>query len=190
MWYEQAVTWMILHKVTSGCSTTMFCPDANLTRQQFVTFLWRAAGRPNAPYLGSEAFADVAEGIYSDQAIGWAVSNEITMGCTPGAFGDPDWEFCPTDHVTRGQMATLLYRHVEAEYIGATLPYTDVQPDRYYAESITWLTDFQIVSGCGPTLFCPNRDATRAEAAHFINGVAIRPHTWGPDNTNFIPQPQ
>ena len=45
-------------------------------------------------------------------------------------------------------MATLLYRHVEAEYIGATLPYTDVQPDRYYAESITWLTDFQIVSGC------------------------------------------
>ena len=80
---------MILHKVTSGCATTMFCPDANLTRQQFVTFLWRAAGRPTPTYQGSEAFTDVAEGIYSDQAIGWAVSNEITMGCTPGTFSDP-----------------------------------------------------------------------------------------------------
>ncbi len=189
VWYEQAVSWMILHDVTSGCTTNLFCPDQNLTRQQFVTFLWRAAGKPTATYQGSEAFTDVAEGIYSDQAIGWAVSNGITMGCTPGPFGDPDWQFCPTQHVTRGQMATLLYRHTEADYLGAAPPYTDVAPDAFYAASITWLTDFQAVPGCGPNLFCPNRNATRSEAALFINAVAIRPHIWGEDNTSFIPQP-
>ena len=167
----------------------MFCPQANLTRQQFVTFLWRAAGQPTPPYLGSEAFTDVTEGIYSDQAIGWAVSNAITTGCTPGVFGDPDWNFCPTQPVTRGQMATLLYRHTEADYIGQTTPYTDVEPDRFYATSIAWLTDFQVAPGCNATRFCPNRDATRAEAALFINGVAIRPHTWGQGNASFIPQP-
>ena len=180
---------MILHRVTSGCTITMFCPENNLTRQQFVTFLWRAAGRPTPTYLGSEAFSDVTEGIYSDPAIGWAVSNGVTVGCTPGDCGDPGWRFCPTQHVTRGQMSTLLYRHVEADYPGATPSYTDVEPQAYYAASIAWLTDFHVVSGCGPNLFCPNRDATRAEAAVFINGVAIRPHIWGPGNTSFIPQP-
>ena len=87
-------------------------------------------------------------------------------------------------------MATLVYRHVEADYIGAAPPYTDVEPDKFYTPSIAWLTDFGVVPGCGPTLFCPNRNATRAEAALFINGVAIRPHIWGPGNTSFIPQPQ
>ena len=188
--YESAITWMILHRVTSGCTPTMFCPDANLLRQQFVTFLWRAAGQPTSTYLGSEAFSDVPEGVYSDQAIGWAVSNGVTRGCTQGQFGDPDWRFCPEEPVTRGQMATLLYRHVEAEYLGQAPVYTDVEPGSYYESSVVWLTDFQVVSGCNATQFCPNRNATRAEAAAFINGVAIRPHTWGEGNTSFIPQPK
>ena len=86
-------------------------------------------------------------------------------------------------------MATLLYRHVEADYQGAAPPYTDVEPDRFYTPSIAWLTDFQAVPECGPQSFCPNRNATRAEAALFINGVAIRLHIWGKGNTSFIPQP-
>ena len=65
-------------------------------------------------------------------------------------------------------MATLLYRHTEADYQGAAPPYTDVEPDQFYAPSIAWLTDFGVVPGCAPNLFCPNRPATRAEAAQFI----------------------
>ena len=190
VWYEQAVSWMILQRVTSGCATTLFCPEANLSRRQFVTFLWRAAGRPTPPYLGSEAFGDVTEGGYAEQSIGWAVANGVTAGCTRGEFGDPGWMFCPAQDVTRGQMATLLYRHVESGYQGGAPPYTDVEPDRYYAPGISWLTDFEVARGCGPGLFCPDRAATRAEAAVFINGVAIRPHIWGLGNTSFIPQPQ
>jgi kexin len=189
VWYESAVSWMILHQVTSGCAPTRFCPEQNLTRQQFVTFLWRAVGRPVPEYLGSEAFSDVAEGVYADQGIGWAVSQKVTAGCTPGTFGDTDRSFCPTDQVTRGQMATLLYRLTEADYIGASSSYTDVQPDAFYNDAVTWLTDFGVVPGCGPELFCPDRPATRAEAALFINGVAIRPHIWGQGNTAFIPTP-
>ena len=178
VWYESAVSWMILHEVTSGCATNLFCPDADLTREQFVTFLWRAAGRPPAPYLGSEAFTDVREGGYAEESIGWAVANGITRGCTSGQYGDPDWQFCPTQAVTRGQMATLLYRHVEADYIGKVPSHTDIQLDDYYAVSVAWLTDFGVVPGCGAGVFCPDRDATRAEAAVFINGIAIRPHIW------------
>ena len=187
--YEPAVTWMILHDITRGCAPALFCPLANLARQRFVTFLWRAAGEPTPRNLGSEVFADVMEGGYADQAIGWAASSGITVGCTEGRLGDPDWHFCPSQLVTRGQMATLLYRHVEADYIGTTTPYTDVEPDRFYATGIAWLTDFEVVPGCNAVLFCPNRSATRAEAALFINGTAIRPHIWGEGNTRLMPQP-
>lgn len=189
IWYETAVTWMIQHDITRGCAPKMFCPKNNLTRQQFVTFLWRAAGRPTPTYSGSQAFADVPEGVYSDQAIGWAVSKGVTVGCTEGDFGDPDWKFCPDQPVTRAQMAVLLYRHLEADYIGQITVFTDVSSDSYYAQAVAWMRDFQIISGgCAPKLFCPDRPATRAEAAGFISGVAIRPHTWGTGNTSFIPQ--
>ena len=185
VWYEPAVSWMILHKVTSGCTTKLFCPDDDLTRQQFVTFLWRAAGRPTPTYTGSQAFSDVNEGVYSDQAIGWAVSKGITLGCTTGQLGDPDWKFCPRAQVTRGQMASFLYRHAETDHTANTSPYTDIEPDRYYTDSVAWLTDFQVVPGCTTDQFCPSRAATRAEAALFIHGVATRPHTWGTDTTPF-----
>ena len=190
VWYESAVTWMIENNITQGCTPTMFCPDQNLTRQQFVTFLWRAAGQPIPKYTGSQAFADVEDGVYSDQAIGWALANDITRGCTAGTFGDGSWQFCPEQHVTRGEMATLLYRHVEATYVGQPPHHTDVEPDALYTTSITWLTDFVVVPGCDLRLWCPNRAATRAEAALFINGVALRPHIWGAGNTSFTPQPQ
>ena len=168
----------------------MFCPDASLTRQQFVTFLWKAAGQPAPPYLGSEAFTDIQKGGYAEQSIGWAVAEGITKGCTPGEHGNPGWEFCPTQPVTRGQMATLLYRHTEADYIGKVPSHADITSDDFYAVSAAWLNDFRVVTGCQPNMFCPNRNATRAEAALFINGVAIRPHIWGEGNANFIPQPQ
>ena len=189
VWYEPAVTWMILHGITAGCATSLFCPDQNLTRQQFVTFLWRAAGRPTSRYQGSEAFGDVLQGTYAEESIGWAVANGITKGCTAGQYGNPNWRFCPTHQVTRGQMAALLYRHTQATYRGGTPIHTDVQPTSYYATGISWLTDFGAVPGCAPNQFCPNRNATRAEAAVFINAVAIRPHIWGEGNTSFLPQP-
>ena len=186
-WYESAVSWMVLNEITSGCSPNRFCPDANLTRQQFITFLWRAAGRPKAPYLGSQAFVDAPEGGYAEESIGWAVATGVTRGCGPGQYGDADWRFCPQQPVTRGQMAALLFRQAEADHVGAAPPHTDVAPDRFYAPGIVWLTHFQVVPGCGPNLFCPDSNATRAEAALFINGVAIRPHIMGQGNTFFTP---
>ena len=188
-WFESAVNWMILHDITRGCTATLFCPDAELTRQQFVTLLWRVAGQPAPVSLGSEVFSDVPEGVFSDRAIGWAVANDVTRGCTAGTIGDPDWNFCPTQPVTRGQMSALLYRHTEADYVGQNVAYRDVEAGDFYAEAVSWLTDFEVVPGCDAGLFCPDRNATRAEAAVFINGVAIRPHIWGEGNTALIPQP-
>ena len=64
-------------------------------------------------------------------------------------------------------MAALLYRHTGADYVGQNLGYADVGSGDFYAAAVSWLTDFDVVRGCLPGLFCPDRNAGRAEAALF-----------------------
>ncbi len=52
---------------------------------------------------GSDTFIDVPAGHWADQAIGWAVANDITRGTAADRF-DPDGT------VTRAQIVTFLYR--------------------------------------------------------------------------------
>ncbi|MBQ3177524.1 MAG: S-layer homology domain-containing protein, partial [Clostridia bacterium] len=41
-YYVDAVLWAVEEKVTNGTSATTFSPDADCTRAQIVTFLYRA----------------------------------------------------------------------------------------------------------------------------------------------------
>ena len=109
-YYEASVTWMLKNNVTFGCSDGSFCPTEPVTRQQFVTFLWRAAGSPAPENAGSDTFGDVAAGGYADNAIGWAIEHQITVGCT-GSAEEVDRQFCPDDPTTRAQAAAFIHRY-------------------------------------------------------------------------------
>ena len=41
-YYADAVLWAVREEITNGTSSTTFSPDADCTRAQIVTFLWRA----------------------------------------------------------------------------------------------------------------------------------------------------
>ena len=40
-YYADAVLWAVKEDVTKGTTNTTFSPDANCTRAQIVTFIWR-----------------------------------------------------------------------------------------------------------------------------------------------------
>ena len=44
-YYADAVLWAVKEGVTKGTTATTFSPDANCTRAQIVTFLWRALAK-------------------------------------------------------------------------------------------------------------------------------------------------
>ena len=46
---------------------------------------------------GSDTFIDVPAGHWADQAIGWAVANDITRGVAANRF-DPDGTVTPSNH--------------------------------------------------------------------------------------------
>ena len=191
--YESAVAWMIRHGITTGCNQepALFCPDSDLTRAQFVTFLWRASGKPAglfAPGLvlspGSEFFGDVAAGHFADQAIGWAKETGVTTGCAQ-ATETTEARFCIDSPVTRGQIATFLHRFVEEPESTFDHGFTDVDEGLYFSEPVAWTAEHMFVDGCSSTTFCPDDDADRATAAVFIHGVATNPGSWANQSSDF-----
>ena len=185
-YYEPAVAWMIEYGITTGCREDMFCPQDDVTRAQFVTFLWRAAGEPAPAEAGSQVFDDMGEGSYFDSAVGWAFQAGVTVGCRPAS--DPSGPgFCPRRPVTRAQAAALLHRMAGSPDPSEPHTFEDVNPDAYYAVPVAWMAQHGITTGYTPALFGPHRTASRAHAAVFIHRVATTPQSWATPQSPFQP---
>ena len=95
-WYDKAQAWAKDSGVSDGTN-----PQANVTRAQMVTMLWRAAGSP-APKR-TNSFADVPADVYYTGAVAWAAEHGITNGVSAT-------QFQPNGACTRAQIAAFLYR--------------------------------------------------------------------------------
>jgi len=100
--YEKAVAWAVEEGITKGMTDTTFAPDGKCNRGQIVTFLWRFKGEP-APKSTKTPFTDLKPGAFYENAVAWAVENDVTKGMTETTFG-------PDATCTRGQVVTFLYR--------------------------------------------------------------------------------
>lgn len=100
-YYAEAVRWALSEGITTGTSDHTFSPDATCTREQAVTFLWRAAGSPTVS--GESAFEDVGADAYYARAVAWAAQNGVTNGISQALFGTGS-------DCTRAQIVTFLYR--------------------------------------------------------------------------------
>ncbi len=94
--------------ITVGCnppSNTMYCPGSAVTREQMSAFLLRGLGEFTPPTPASQRFNDVPPAnVFYNFIDRMAVLN-ITLGCTPDHLF-----YCPSDPVTRAQMAAFLVR--------------------------------------------------------------------------------
>ena len=118
-WYYNAVAWAYYNDVTSGTSATMFTPNAAITRQQLVTFLYRYTVKYAPEFTGNaapiSAFPDagsVANWAYA--AMSWAVGNDLIKG---NAHDNGLDYLDPNGSATRAQTATIIMRY--CQLIGA-----------------------------------------------------------------------
>ncbi len=104
-WYYKAILWAAENEVTAGVDPSHFAPEEDVTRAQFVTFLWRAAGK-EAPKNGANPFDDITNpDSWYYNAVLWAVEKGITKG-------KEDTLFAPGDNCSRGEVVTFLYRYM------------------------------------------------------------------------------
>ncbi|MDH4117515.1 MAG: S-layer homology domain-containing protein, partial [Acidimicrobiia bacterium] len=97
--FEGDINALAASGITTGCTSTAFCPDDVVTRGQMAAFLRRAFDLPAAT---NDPFVDDNDSVFEGDINALAASG-ITTGCTSTAF-------CPNDVVTRGQMAAFLRR--------------------------------------------------------------------------------
>lgn len=107
-YYADALAWAVETGVTEGVSETEFAPDMDVTREQFVTFLYRFAaleGQADGEPADLSAFQDAAlVADWAQEAMAWAVGQGIVEGVTEDTI-------VPQGTATRAQAVTMLYRY-------------------------------------------------------------------------------
>ncbi len=158
-WAHDAIDWALVRGVTTGTSATAFSPDSPCTREQIVTFLWRAAGEPK-PERGTVPFADVRRN-FAYEAVCWAFEQGVTTGTSETSFS-------PDATCTREQVVTFLWRALgEPEPAGKTTPFADVARNYAFA-AVCWATECGVTTGTSETAFSPAAPCTRAHVVTFL----------------------
>ena len=117
-------------------------------------------------------FFDVAASQFIDDIM-WLVGRGITTGC-----GGPS--FCPTDNVSRQQMASFLVRARSLPPTGTDF-FTDDEGS-IHEDDINRLAASGIATGCGGGRFCPTSSVSREQMASFL----VRALSLAPTGTDFF----
>jgi hypothetical protein len=99
------IEWLADAGITKGCNPPVndrFCPDQAVTRGQMAAFLDRALELPQP--TGGDIVDD--DGSVFEADIEGLAAAGVTRGCNPPVND----RFCPTETVTRAQMAAFLHR--------------------------------------------------------------------------------
>lgn len=146
----------------AGSPTLRFHRDTNLAISSFgesesgELYLTDHGGRLYR--VVAPPFNDVANSAHID-AITWLFYQGVTSGCGGGAY-------CPTDLVTREEMASFLDRALNPANTGSDF-FTDDESSPHEG-AINRLAAAGITGGCTATRFCPTAHVTRQQMASFI----------------------
>lgn len=124
--HKAAIDWAVEAGVVGGIGGGKFGMGGLVTRQDFATMLWRAAGKPSA--LGSASFDDAASiSDYAKEAAVWTEENGIINGI--------NGNFEPRSNVTRAQVAAILQRYLTKQE--ATVSSTEDSSVVYFTSDIS-----------------------------------------------------
>ena len=116
---------------------------------------------PNIHEKEELAFTDVEKGSWYEDAVIYAVSNNLFNGVS-------ETEFAPNIDMTRAMLVTVLYRLENPKGSAYKHSFTDVANGEWYADAVAWAAENGIVNGISETAFAPNDKITREQMATII----------------------
>ncbi len=117
-------------------------------------------------------FTDVEEHSWYYGSVQFAVENGLFRGTS-------DTTFDPKGDMTRGMLATVLYRLAKEPATSADQSFSDVANGRYYTKPVSWAAEKGIVNGYGNGKFGPNDPVTREQVAVMLWRYAGKPTSTG-----------
>lgn len=171
-WARTAILNLCSKGIIEGYSATVFAPNDNITRAQFITLLVKAFYSVNSS--ASHSFTDIEPGAWYEHYIATAVENGLAQGRSDGSFG-------PDETITREEMAIFCSRVLESGkcYVEDVNEYSGFDDENdiseYAHDSIVTVFKKDIMNGVGDNQFRPQGLSTRAMAAQVIYIMLGRP---------------
>ena len=167
-WAEQAINKLALKGIISGRTEDMFCPNENITREEYVKLLVSVF---SLNVVGDDmSFKDVDESSWYYPYVNCAYNAGIVTGISESVFGIGQ-------PITRQDMAVMTAR---ASYIaGLELAEQDSESEYadesdiadYAVEDVHTLQKAGLMVGNDIGAFSPKANATRAEASMVISAI-------------------
>ena len=137
----------------SDRSLTNQVSEVSLTKNMTVYAGWRADENPDTV---ANPFTDVFEKDWFYDDAMFVYKNGLMLGTSKTLFN-------PHGTVTRGMMATILWRMEGSLAPKDENSFTDVEAGRWYADAITWTTENGIFAGYSKDKFGPDDPITREQ---------------------------
>ena len=174
--YYKPVYWGADNGIVAGYdSGVYFGPDNNCTRAQFVTFLWRLAGRKEGK--NDVTFPDLDPNANYYRAVKWAVSEGIIVGYK---HDNGPATFEPEGIVTRAQVATMLWRFAgrpKVDTSGAS-PFKDINASNSAFRAVKWGQNAGVIKGYKDGTFQPDGNCLRQHIVTFLYRYARQILKW------------
>jgi cysteine-rich repeat protein len=200
--FYKKIETLLHNNITAGCTSTTYCPGDPVARSQMAIFIAKgiAGGGPNVPVSGMlngqpyncvsggvSRFTDVLPTDIFCKHVHYIAVQNVTLGCATG-------QYCPTDTVTRLQMASFIAKAVVAPQGGPGVPttygpdpvtglsyscdtgapnihFTDVPATDTFCKHVHFLWAKGIIAGCAATAYCPADAVTRDAMAKFLSNA-------------------
>jgi|GEM_PF-4115811 len=163
-WDHPYVSWAWVNGITTGTSQTAFSPNANITREQLVTLLYRIDGGTAIAPSPTSYHDNTSVSTFARAAVNWAVEQRI-MGVNTSRLN-------PRNSITREELAAMLYRNyaggVSAGPISGYIDNLTVAP--FARTAVNWAVR-QGIMGVNTNRLNPRGNATRSEAMAMIKRV-------------------
>ncbi len=156
-YYCEPVAWAVDAGITTGTTATTFSPNETCTQAQILTFLWRAAGEPQATVSNPYTNAAVADGQYFYTPLLWAWEKGMVS----------DAAFNPNADCRRSDVVTYLWKLADKP-LAAAANFTDVADGADYAEAVAWAVEKGVTTGTTATTFGPTETCTRGQIVTFL----------------------
>ena len=141
------IGWYSDHNLTNQVS------EVSLTKNMTVYAGWRADENPD---IVVNPFTDVSEKDWFYNDAMFVYKNGLMLGTSKSLFS-------PHGTVTRGMMATILWRMEGSLAPKGENSFTDVEAGRWYADAITWTAENGIFAGYSKDKFGPDDPITREQ---------------------------
>ena len=169
----------------TGCADgDGLCPHEPLLRWEMAVWLVRNFDRVSPAATGESRFTDVDADMWWAPYVDRLADLEFAETCS-----DDPLRFCPTEPITRGEMAAVLVKAFDFD-ASERYWFSDVNSEHPYVDDISRLANARITAGChrSPARYCPDDNITRAQAAALLAAARrLVPRPPRIDATSYTP---